>query len=159
MRVIIDTREQHPWTFEGQSITTTKAKLEAGDYSIEGLERRVAIERKSIDDWVGTVMRERARFYRELELLRALDFRCVIIETGVREIMEGAYKSAARPESLLGFVAEIAVAQSVPVYLAGSRAEAQVLAGAFLKMAAKKLLPATQASRLGTSPTAAAGDQ
>lgn len=139
MRIIVDTREQAPWTFEGQSVTTKRAKLEAGDYSVEGLERRVAIERKSIDDWTGTVIRDRVRFYKELELLRALDFRCVIIETGVREIMAGQFKSQATPAAVLGFIAEVVVAQSVPVYLAGTRAEAQILAGAFLAMAAKKL--------------------
>lgn len=139
VQVIVDTREQTPWTFEGQSITTKRAKLDAGDYSIVGLEHRVAIERKSLDDWTSTVLRDRARFYRELELLRALDFRCVIIESGVREIMAGAYKSQASPAAVLGFVAEVTVAQSVPVYLAGSRAEAQLLAGALLRIAAKKL--------------------
>lgn len=139
MHIIVDTREQTPWTFEGQGISTVQARLAAGDYSVEGLESRVSIERKSLDDWTGTVLRDRARFYRELALLRAFDFRCVIIEAGVREIMTGNYKSGANPEAIIGFVAEVAVCQSVPVYLAGSRAEAQVLAGAFLRMAAKKL--------------------
>ncbi len=139
MHVIVDTREQTPWTFEGQGIECVRAKLGAGDYSIPGLEHRVAIERKSLDDWTGTIIRERARFYRELERLRAFDFRCVIIEAGVREIMAGKYKSQTSPKAVLGFVAEVTVAQSVPVYLAGSRAEAQVLAGAFLRMAAKKI--------------------
>ena len=139
VRVIVDTREQAPWTFEGQGIQTVRRKLDAGDYSLEGLEHRVAIERKSLDDWTGTVLRDRARFYRELELLRAFDFRAVVIEAGVREIMAGRYKSQAKPAAVLGFVAEVAVGQSVPVYLAGSRAEAQVLVGAILRMAAKKI--------------------
>lgn len=140
LRVIVDTREQTPWTFEGQpGIVTTRAKLSAGDYSVEGLEHRVSIERKSLEDWTGTVLRDRARFYRELELLRAFDFRCVVIEAGVREIMAHNYRSKANPAAVMGFVAEVAVGQSVPVYLAGSRAEAQVLAGAFLRMAAKKI--------------------
>jgi ERCC4-type nuclease len=139
MKIVVDTREQQPWTFEGQPVTTVTAKLDAGDYSVLGLEHRVAIERKSLDDWTGTVLRDRSRFYRELALLRAYEFRCVIIEAGVREIMEGRYKSQANPAAVLGFVAEVAVGQSVPVYLAGSRAEAQLLAGAFLRMAGKKL--------------------
>jgi hypothetical protein len=48
---------------------------------------------------------------------------------------------------VLGFVAEISICQAVPVYLAGSRAEAQLLAGALLRMADKKLraLPRPQA--------------
>lgn len=139
MQVIVDTREQTPWTFEGQSIGTVRKKLDAGDYSVPGLEHRVSIERKSLDDWVGTVMRDRARFYRELALLRAFDFRCVIVEAGVREIMAGKYKSQVNPASVMGFVAEVTVAQAVPVYLAGSRAEAQILAGTLLRMAAKKI--------------------
>jgi len=139
VRVIVDTREQTPWTFEGQGIETVRAKLDAGDYSVPGLEHRVAIERKSLDDWTGTVIRDRARFYRELELLRAFDFRCVIVEAGVREIMAGRYRSKAKPASVLAFVSEVTVGQSVPVYLAGSRAEAQVLAGSLLRTAARKL--------------------
>ena len=139
MKIIADTREQAPWTFEGQGIEVVRAKLDAGDYSVEGLEKRVAIERKSLDDWTGTVMRSRQRFYRELDLLRAYEFRCVIIEAGVREILRGSYKSQASPQSVLGFIAEITVGQHVPVYLGGSRAEAQVLAAAFLKMAGKKI--------------------
>jgi len=139
MRVVVDTREQSPWTFEGQSIETVRSKLDTGDYSVEGLTNRVTIERKSLADWTGTVLRDRARFYRELERMRAFDFRCVIIEVGVREIMEGNYRSAANPAAILGFVAEVSVGQAVPVYLAGSRAEAQILAGHFLRMAAKKI--------------------
>lgn len=139
MRVIVDTREQTPWTFEGQSVALERAKLAAGDYSIAGLERRVAIERKSLDDWCGTVLQDRARFYRELELLRAYDVRCVIIEASVREIMAKRYRSQAAPSTILGFVAEVAVGQAVPVYLGGTRAESQILAGSILRAAAKKL--------------------
>lgn len=140
LTVIVDTREQTPWTFEGQrDIITKRAKLDAGDYSIEGLERRISIERKSLHDWIGTVLGDRGRFYRELELLRTMAFRCVIIETGVREIMTRQYKADVSPHAIMGFVAEVTVAQSVPVYLAGSLPEAQVLAAALLRMAEKKL--------------------
>tara|TARA_R110000851_G_scaffold120002_2_gene248123 strand:- start:16715 stop:17140 length:426 start_codon:yes stop_codon:yes gene_type:complete len=139
MLVFRDTREKTPWTFEGQGITTTTATLETGDYSLPGLEHKVTIERKSLDDWVGTVMRERSRFYRELDRMRALQFRCVIIEASVREIMAERYTSQVKAKSVLGFIADVAVAQSVPVYLGGTRAESQVLAGAFLRAASTKL--------------------
>jgi len=137
MRIVVDTREQVPWTFEGQDVELVRAKLNAGDYSIDGLEHRIAIERKSMEDFVGTAMKSRTRFYRELELLRAYDFRCVIVEVGVTELMHGNYRSSVPPAAVLGFIAEITVRQRVPVHLAGSRAEAQVLAGAFLRAAAK----------------------
>lgn len=143
MQIIVDTREQVPWTFEGQSVTTKRATLEAGDYSVAGFETRIAIERKSLEDWTGTVIRDRKRFYRELELLRSYPFRCVIVEAGVREILAGSYRSSAAPAAILGFVAEVTVAQEVPVYLAGSRAEAQLLAGVLLRMAAAKIKDGT----------------
>lgn len=158
VQIIVDTREQTPWTFEGQAVTTKRAKLAAGDYSVAGYETRIAIERKSLDDWTGTVIRDRARFYRELELLRSYPFRAVIVEAGVREILSGSYRSSAAPAAILGFVAEVTVAQDVPVYLAGSRAEAQLLAGVLLRMAAAKIADGTivaPSSRTSSASTAA----
>lgn len=122
-------------------VTTEPGKLVAGDYSLPGLERRVSIERKSLSDWIGTVMRDRSRFYRELELLRGYEFRAVIIECGVRQIVRREYRSEVKPASILGFIGEVTVAQNVPVYLAGSRPEAQILAVAFLRQASKKIQP------------------
>lgn len=138
MNIVVDTRERLPWTFENQSVELVFAKLDAGDYSVKGLERRISIERKSVDDWHGTVLHDRARFYRELELLRAYDFRCVIIESSVRDIMARRYTAQVSPLVSLAFIAEIAVAQAVPVYLGGTRAEAQILAGALMRAAAKR---------------------
>ena len=43
--IIVDTREQKPWDFN-DNFNTTKAKLDTGDYSIEGLEHILCIERK-----------------------------------------------------------------------------------------------------------------
>ena len=43
-KIIIDTREQQPWVFE--DYTTANEKLDTGDYSIEGMEDLLCIERK-----------------------------------------------------------------------------------------------------------------
>ena len=53
LRVVCDSREQQPYTFAGFPAVVEVAGLEAGDYSLAGFERRVAIERKSIQDLVG----------------------------------------------------------------------------------------------------------
>jgi ERCC4-type nuclease len=42
--IIVDTREQKPWTFDHYQ--TSHAKLDTGDYSIQGLENILGIERK-----------------------------------------------------------------------------------------------------------------
>lgn len=143
MIVLVDTREQLPWVFDEMGIVCKKQKLATGDYSLPGLEDQVCIERKSLDDWIGTVMKHTGRFYRELDRMRSFQFSCVIIESGVRRIDKKDYRSMASPASVLGFIAEISVVQAVPVYLGGTRAESQILAGHFLKMANKKFHPAS----------------
>ena len=140
MRIIADTREQKPWTFEGLGdVEIVRAKLETGDYSLEGLEDVVCIERKSLDDFTGSVMAERQRFYRELGRMRYFKYSCVIIEAGMREIMDGFYTSRVKPEAVRGFIAQISVEQQVPVLLGGSRPEAQMMAYDLLSQCAKKI--------------------
>ena len=69
MPVIVDTREQEPYGFDPKLVTPVRRALPAGDYSVAGLEWTVAVERKTLDDFVGTVIRARGRFYRELRRL------------------------------------------------------------------------------------------
>ncbi len=57
--IIIDTREQAPFTFEGYE--TKIATLKTGDYSLEGFEDKVAVERKSKADAYGCVGGSRMR--------------------------------------------------------------------------------------------------
>lgn len=42
--ILVDTREQTPWEFSHYS--TAKQKLDTGDYTVSGLEDKLAIERK-----------------------------------------------------------------------------------------------------------------
>ena len=44
--IIIDSREQIPYEFEGSQVGT----LKSGDYSLDGFQDRVAVERKSKAD-------------------------------------------------------------------------------------------------------------
>ena len=76
--IVIDRREKRPLAFTRlQAIIAT---LPTGDYSIAGAERLFAVERKSLADlcWCATG-RERERFSRALQRLRAYDFRRVLI--------------------------------------------------------------------------------
>jgi DNA excision repair protein ERCC-4 len=89
--IIVDTREQAPYTFAGipsdtpegggpYSVTIARRTLQSGDYSIEGLESIVAVERKSIADLFGTIGQGRDRFVRELERLSAYRYAAVVFE-------------------------------------------------------------------------------
>ncbi len=97
--IVIDSREQLPYTFDGMDngnliVPTVVAGLPSGDYSIEGMEDRIAIERKSLDDLYGSVTWGRERFEKEILRLDVLGkehydwvFSAVVIEATWPEIM------------------------------------------------------------------------
>jgi len=56
--IIIDTREQKPWEFPEH--TTIASKLDAGDYSVEGLEDMLCIERKrNVAEFANNIVEKR----------------------------------------------------------------------------------------------------
>lgn len=118
--IVIDTREQEPWSF-GAGVATVRAGLPTGDYSIVGLESRVAVERKSLEDFVGSVTFGRERFWRELLRMKALDVRAVIVEAMLLDVAGGHYRSRATPASILASSLAITVDFGIPVLWAGDR--------------------------------------
>jgi hypothetical protein len=90
LRVIIDTREQTPWAWEPCDIVCRVAGLSAGDYALESDAERVrgrdvlavrfAIERKSFDDFLGTISTGWDRFLREMERMANFPARVIIVE-------------------------------------------------------------------------------
>jgi hypothetical protein len=105
-KVVVDTREQLPYEFSGMTgsagellaVPTVVKGLPSGDYSIDGLEGEIAIERKSLDDLYGSVTWGRERFEREIERLDCQQglggFAAVVIEATWPEIVN---PSAFRP--------------------------------------------------------------
>lgn len=92
--VIIDSREQAPYSFTGLQargdkkkrplvVPTTIKGLKTGDYSIDGLESRISIERKSLSDLYSTLGQDRERFEREFVRLNQLDCAYIIVESGL----------------------------------------------------------------------------
>lgn len=119
--VVTDTREQLPYIFDSEKVVAIRKALTAGDYSLEGLEDRVAVERKTLADFVTTVIRGRKRFYRELQKLSAFESACVVVECNFRDLVEGRYHSGAHPHALIATVASIVVDFGVPVYFCSDR--------------------------------------
>ena len=73
MIVVTDTREQLPYLFPGCRLSIRK--LDAGDYSLEGYEDVISVERKSASDFFGSITQDRERFERELERLQSYKFK------------------------------------------------------------------------------------
>jgi DNA excision repair protein ERCC-4 len=90
MTIIIDTREQLPYLFDDiesvVSYTTERGTLSAGDYSVQGSEQQICIERKTLGDAYGTFGRGRERFERELQRMAAMQHAVVVIEAAWHEI-------------------------------------------------------------------------
>jgi ERCC4-type nuclease len=64
MIIIIDTREQLPLAFTGHE--TVRRKLDEGDYNIKELKRYIVIERKTLQDLYGSIIKGHARFKNEI---------------------------------------------------------------------------------------------
>lgn len=112
--VIIDTREQYPLPF--RRLPTVRAGLQTGDYSLAGADHLFAVERKSIDDLVGSVSGDRERFERELHRLRGFRFSRFLIVGSVDDIMAGRFRSKMAPRSILASVYAFEVRYGVPVF-------------------------------------------
>lgn len=136
--VVIDTREQEPYSFNPDLVRPVRRALPAGDYSVAGLEDSVAVERKTLDDFVGTVMRARGRFYRELRKLERYARACVVVEANLEDVMARRYRCGAHPNAILGSTLAIAIDFGIPVYFCSSRQAACRFAEGFLLRAAER---------------------
>jgi len=81
----------------------------------------VAVERKSLGDYVATVIHARERFGRELRTLARYDLGAVVVEASLEDVLEHRYGTAAAPASIWGATVSGIVDYGVPVYWCGSR--------------------------------------
>ena len=79
IHVIIDTREQTPWAFDVRHCITSVGTLHTGDYALAG-DDGFAIERKSLDDFLGTISTGWERFLREVDRMEGWPAKVVIVE-------------------------------------------------------------------------------
>lgn len=126
--IVCDTREQRPY-FLNDGPCVVK-KLDAGDYSIVGLEAVVAIERKSLQDFWGCLTKGRERFERELARLAAITYPAIVIECTAEELQKpllyvarGGYKRVSRvpPTVACSSVISWMWRYRVPIWPAGDR--------------------------------------
>lgn len=78
MVIVIDTREQRPWGFP-PNVQTEVGTLRTGDYAIKGDEENFAIERKSGDDFLGTISSGWHRFCKELNRMEESRFAAKVV--------------------------------------------------------------------------------
>jgi len=96
MIIIQDSREQSPFPFDGpwyEGVIVKVAGLKTADYSIEGLEDVVGVERKSMPDLLGSISTGRERFEKEMVRALELDAFMVVIEEPFRNLGTKDYQS------------------------------------------------------------------
>jgi ERCC4-type nuclease len=133
--IVADTREQEPFAFRG--ITGTRGRsleipvvrrcLKTGDYSVEGLEDAVAIERKSKADLFRTIGRDRARFERELERLTVMAAPALVIECDLQSLLERPPHCCMAPSSVLNSLLAWSIRHRVPVWACPGRRFAEIV--------------------------------
>ena len=116
--IIIDTREQEPYSFDSRLAATVRRALPAGDYSL--------------DDFVATVIHSRERFRAELRKLAGYRAACVVVEAGLLELLQKRYRGGAHPNAVLGNALSLILDYRVPVFFCSNRQAACHFVQAYL---------------------------
>jgi ERCC4 domain-containing protein/Lsr2 protein len=122
LTILVDSHERYPYRFASQQVSTERRTLSCGDYAVE-VDGRVAasVERKSLDDLVGSVSSGRLRF--ALAELASLPRAAVVVEDRYSRVFTSEH---VRPAQLADGLAELQVRYpSVPLVFCETRALAE----------------------------------
>jgi len=81
--ILVDTREQMPWEFGAH--TTSREKLDTGDYTIKGLEELLSIERKQTVSEIANNITE-SRFPKFLDRLAEFKYKFMLLEFDLEDV-------------------------------------------------------------------------
>lgn len=135
LTIKIDSREQRPYEFKNTEVGT----LQTGDYSIQGLENYIAIERKELNDLIGCLTTGRERFKRELYRGRALEYFALVVEASLSDIVSGKYRSKMNPEAAMQSLIAFSIRYRLPVWFAENRELSQHVTESLLSKYAKEI--------------------
>ena len=81
MKILVDTREQQPWDFGIYGCETAAATQKTGDYTVEGYEDLIVIERKrSTGELAMNLGKKSKQFEAEMERMLGFRYRYLICE-------------------------------------------------------------------------------
>lgn len=124
--ILVDTREQDPWTFRGRPVWLRRKTLRSGDYSVLGHSAGgIVIERKSVADLFGTMLYGGRRFEAEMRRLSAFGAAYLVVEGSADRVRMGTRYSGVNGGRLLESVYRLCAAHGVHPFFAGGRREAE----------------------------------
>ena len=137
--VIVDTREKTPFAFARHAnwiAGTVRHKLNAGDYSLLGMEGLLALERKSLSDLITTLIQCRSTFFKECERLAKCRWRAILVEASYEDIKSPYAEdlwTLASPNAVSGSLDAVEARFQIPViYASRNRALAEEKAASWL---------------------------
>ena len=118
LEILVDAHERYPYRFASQQTRTQRTPLACGDYAVQVDGQTVAaVERKSLDDLIGSVSSGRLRF--ALGELAALPRAAVVVEDRYSRIFA---QDRVRPAQVADGLAELQVRwPSVPIVFCETR--------------------------------------
>lgn len=131
----VDDREKLPLPLD-LYLRCEKKRLACADYSVVGLEKFIAVERKSLADAVMCAGRERDRFEGCIKRMKAYEVRALVIEASWADIEVGAWRSQLKPSQLKA--ALYSWSKHVSIFPAGDRATAASIVSGILFSAARE---------------------
>jgi ERCC4-type nuclease len=117
--VLVDTREKSPFNFSrfpNWIAYEKRQKLHVGDYTIEGMEDLLILERKTLSDLITTLIQQRPRFFRLCEKMSHYRWRALFVQASYEDVKSpyGAYTEA-HPNAISGTLDALEVKFGIPV--------------------------------------------
>jgi len=127
--ILQDDREKMPWSFLRFAFTIKKKRLKVGDYTFEGFEDLVAIEKKSgLEELLSDLTAGyRPTFERFLKKLSKVPIRIIIVEDNLSNLSKAIYilrrktKSQLTENTICYWLAKIVMQYKIPVLFVGPK--------------------------------------
>ena len=121
--VLIDTREQDPLPLYANHRNwiggEKRVALKTGDYTVEGVERLLTLERKSLPDLVACTVTYRRRFLAVCRRLARFRWKAILVEATFEDLKEGFgscdIPSEVHPNAVCGTLDAIEAKFGIPI--------------------------------------------
>jgi ERCC4-type nuclease len=135
IKIIADTREQDPYKFSNfPDVEIISQKLDTGDYSLVGFEDIITVERKSLNDFWGSITSGRERFEKEVERMSLFKHKFIVVENKLDKTIEYAKtRTLIHSNMILGTIAGWTLKYSVPFVFLSNRFDCQFFIHSFFK--------------------------
>jgi len=117
--VVIDSQEHMGYKFERFTnwfSGTIRKRLPVGDYTLQGMEEEVIVERKTVPDLVNSIIQERNDFIKKCERLSTFKKSCLVVEESLSNVKTPYEDSQAHPNAVFGSLLAAQERWNIPVY-------------------------------------------